>query len=284
MSPGKSDPPAFGPSGSQVNQRLAFRPARPESPPPGDANSPSLTRLGTASQPNESPAVAPSTPPGQTGSDHLATSLFTFRDLHNTTPLPSRGSSPLPSDGPTVPDSFQFTFDTQALPRTPVRDLTECRSQTGPRVSISPPGSTASGTRDETPVSPPDGDGLTQKPTYSSHSRNASGVSVSSSIGGAGAITPYDVRDEQTPSYRYFTPAFQSSLRRGMEIAKKSESTISEWASDADAGSPPENLLNEVKRLSDFQASDTRTIAILGDSGEGPFLPQSSPELVYSPG
>jgi hypothetical protein len=80
---------------------------------------------------------------------------------------------------------------------------------------------------------------------------------------------PYDVGDEEAPPELFFSPIFQAALHTGLDIANELEScmerlfTLSERSNDLD------RLINDAKRLGTFQSSDTRTIAVLGDSGEG---------------
>lgn len=83
-------------------------------------------------------------------------------------------------------------------------------------------------------------------------------------------VTPYDPRDETTPSHDLFKPAFQDALKNGCRISRDAATAITK--ADIGPDSDLKQLLGETERLKNFHGSDTRTIAVLGDSGEGRFL------------
>ena len=78
---------------------------------------------------------------------------------------------------------------------------------------------------------------------------------------------PYDVLDEEVPPHPFFANSFQTTLQKGIEIAKRTVQTISSipWVRD----SALDALLEDAKGLCVFHGSDTRTVAVLGDSGQG---------------
>ncbi|KAH6678502.1 hypothetical protein B0J14DRAFT_582898 [Halenospora varia] len=80
---------------------------------------------------------------------------------------------------------------------------------------------------------------------------------------------PYDVRDEEAPLEPFFTSAFQTALQNGLGIANKVVTAIEELVGPSEPSSDLERLLKDARRLGTFRSSDTRTIAVLGDSGEG---------------
>lgn len=81
---------------------------------------------------------------------------------------------------------------------------------------------------------------------------------------------PYDVKDESAPPHRFFTSAFQRSLRNGLDIAKDAVVAINQMKAGAEIDDQNiKTLFREAKAMTSFHASDTRRIAILGDSGEG---------------
>ncbi|KAJ9136605.1 Ras GTPase family protein [Pleurostoma richardsiae] len=82
------------------------------------------------------------------------------------------------------------------------------------------------------------------------------------------AVPPYDLRDEETPQHRFFSPEFQSALQKGLGIAKDTVEAI-EKLDGLVTDSTLSKFLQTAKRLRVFHGSDTRTIAVLGDSGEG---------------
>lgn len=79
----------------------------------------------------------------------------------------------------------------------------------------------------------------------------------------------YDVRDEEAPLEPFFTPVFQTALRTGLGIANKVVHAIEKLVGSSVPSSDLERLVTDARRLETFQSSDTRTIAVLGDSGEG---------------
>lgn len=79
----------------------------------------------------------------------------------------------------------------------------------------------------------------------------------------------YDVTDEEAPLEPFFTSIFQNALRDGLGIANKLVSAIEKLIGDETPSVDLERLLNDARKLETFQSSDTRTIAVLGDSGEG---------------
>ncbi|KAI5462790.1 hypothetical protein BGZ63DRAFT_352526, partial [Mariannaea sp. PMI_226] len=78
----------------------------------------------------------------------------------------------------------------------------------------------------------------------------------------------YHVEDEVTPPHALFTDTFQKALKDGTKIANDTVDAMERGAqteSDEDFNS----LLEDARSLCTFQGTDTRTIAVLGDSGEG---------------
>lgn len=81
-------------------------------------------------------------------------------------------------------------------------------------------------------------------------------------------VQPYDVRNEKPPTNRtFFKPQFQAQLTRGIHIAESLASDLGRCRPKS--GSNIHRLLDDAQKLSDFQATDTRIVALLGDSGEG---------------
>jgi hypothetical protein len=80
---------------------------------------------------------------------------------------------------------------------------------------------------------------------------------------------PYDVQDEEAPLEPFFTSSFQTALKNGLGIASKLDNAIEKLVGSSEPSSDLERLLKDARRLGTFQSSDTRTIAVLGDSGEG---------------
>ncbi|KAH6700598.1 hypothetical protein BKA61DRAFT_705543 [Leptodontidium sp. MPI-SDFR-AT-0119] len=80
---------------------------------------------------------------------------------------------------------------------------------------------------------------------------------------------PYDVRDEEAPQEPFFTSAFQTALQNGLGIANKVVTAIEKVIGSSEPSSDLGRLFKDARRLGTFRSSDTRTIAVLGDSGEG---------------
>ena len=101
----------------------------------------------------------------------------------------------------------------------------------------------------------------------SPHSRRVSDISTVSE--NSDPLVPYDVRDENTPLEPFFTLAFQRALQHGLDIAKSTVAAIERVGDSSTLCGDLKRLLKDSKDLSTFQSSDTRTIAVLGDSGQG---------------
>ena len=77
----------------------------------------------------------------------------------------------------------------------------------------------------------------------------------------------YDVLDEEAPSHPFFSAVFQAKLQKGIEVAKRTVNMMSLFPLVRDR--VLDALLEDAKGLCAFHGSDTRTIAVLGDSGQG---------------
>lgn len=80
--------------------------------------------------------------------------------------------------------------------------------------------------------------------------------------------TSYDVRSESAPSHPFFSELFQSQIQAGRAISQQ----ITELFEDSSFWSEHSSvtkLVGDARRLSAFHVTDTRTIAVMGDSGEG---------------
>lgn len=84
-------------------------------------------------------------------------------------------------------------------------------------------------------------------------------------------VIPYDIEDEARPSHPLFTSTFQNALKDGFRIAKDTVSAIDKMRAGGlvESDTDLKKFLDDAKALQRFQGSDTRTIAVLGDSGEG---------------
>ena len=80
---------------------------------------------------------------------------------------------------------------------------------------------------------------------------------------------PYDVRNEVPPTKAFFYPDFQNALKEGLGISKDTVAAIDKVTVSAGADPNLERLRTDAEELSTFLGTDTRTIAVLGPSGEG---------------
>ena len=85
----------------------------------------------------------------------------------------------------------------------------------------------------------------------------------------SGPSFPYDVEAETMPDQPFFHPTFQAALKRGTVLARDVAHALRKCKSASEPQSDLSRLLKDAAHLSRFQGSDTRTIAVLGDSGEG---------------
>jgi len=104
-------------------------------------------------------------------------------------------------------------------------------------------------------------------PSPNLHSRRISDISIASEKNDT--TVPYDVGDEKAPLEPFFALGFQAALQKGLGIAKSTVAAIERLGGSSKPRSDLNRLLKVANDLSTFQSSDTRTIALLGDSGEG---------------
>lgn len=111
---------------------------------------------------------------------------------------------------------------------------------------------------------------LGSSPSLYPHNRS---VSVTSSISDisyfSDPISPYDVGSEEPPLEPFFASSFQTQLQRGLDIAKDAADAMEIARQSLEENADLQRLINDAKELSTFRSSETRTIAVLGDSGEG---------------
>jgi hypothetical protein len=85
-------------------------------------------------------------------------------------------------------------------------------------------------------------------------------------------VIPYDIKQEILPDEPFFTDKFQNAIRGGIDIAKEAVASLDKCCQSIDAPDTLKELRTNTGALCPFQGSDTRTIAILGDSGEGMYI------------
>lgn len=82
-------------------------------------------------------------------------------------------------------------------------------------------------------------------------------------------LRPYEPSDEKAPPEPFFTPAFQDALKDGLDIVRDAVAEIESLDTSLEDEPDLHRLFVDAKSLSTFESSNTRTIAVLGDSGEG---------------
>ena len=108
-------------------------------------------------------------------------------------------------------------------------------------------------------------------PTHARSRSRTSDVSILPDLdeGALSSATPYDVGNETAPAHRFFTPEFQATLREGAAIARNTLAEVEMFDELVEGDSGLEKLLDDATELCSFRGSDTKTIAVLGNSGEG---------------
>ena len=230
---------------------------------------------------------------GQAGSNSLPDEqqeTFTFRLLHNTTPRPSPEPEQAPLSASQDPPTGLAYSSVSGL-STPGHEVSQPLDRMYCDEKIAIPAADDTPERDiplivedhlySTPGTPYVASSrpvARRSPSQSSDLSPSPGGLRPRSVSDASVVSddiddsnPYDVRDEEAPLEPFFTPAFQTALRNGLGIANRTVTAIERLVGSSQPTGDLERLLNDAKSLSTFQSSDTRTIAVLGDSGEGNF-------------
>ena len=79
----------------------------------------------------------------------------------------------------------------------------------------------------------------------------------------------YDVWQEPRGDHPYLSSDFQVLVDRGKSLAKNVHGALNSWIIPNSSQQDIHRLLDDTLRLSSFTPADTRTVAILGDAGEG---------------
>lgn len=179
---------------------------------------------------------------------------FSFRGLHNASPMPS------PKPQPQHETPTQWSPPPLALSSPKPNQNHDLASPVGLKPAnvlhssvgtSSAPATRSDDTDDSKPLPP-----------------TKTVQAVSGAAGVSPDVIPYDVRDEQAPPHRFFTNEFQRTLQAGIEVAKKTTEILDQPRRLMN-DSALDKLHDDAKKLRVFHGSDTRTIAVLGDSGEG---------------
>ncbi|EXV00317.1 Ras GTPase family protein [Metarhizium robertsii] len=184
-----------------------------------------------------------------------------FRGLHNVTPVPSPKAEPFK-----LSDDYVFDF---SLPSP------KCPSPKAAFKIRSPRNSRPSSLSDLLGYSPSTQSGRPPAETGQSSTSepilllgNQSHSDLSRAVAGSQQpVVAYDVLNEETPRHPFFSNTFQATLQKGLRIAKAATDVLKSVRSVQ--GSGLDSLLKEGEDLCAFHGTSTRTIAILGDSGQG---------------
>ncbi|RYP61155.1 hypothetical protein DL769_007837 [Monosporascus sp. CRB-8-3] len=233
-----------------------------------------------------SPASVTVTPPvsrflfGQGAGDFTftasGTGTISFRSLHNVSPSPSprpiarpsprvsREASPAPSCQLTPPEAELSRLTLNGASSVHQRHAESPQPPAAHSGSPMPSG---------TWLSPPQAEfsrlTLTESPSTAKVPVDGASPSRATQDRTPPAVASYNVRDEQVPNHPFFTSSFQTALKDGLDIAKGITNMIQSIPDSIERGPEIHRLLEDAKVLSSFVGSDTRTIAVLGDSGQG---------------
>ncbi|KAH8812284.1 hypothetical protein F5884DRAFT_784973 [Xylogone sp. PMI_703] len=228
---------------------------------------------------------------GKAGSASLSPEgqeTLTFRSLHNVTPRPSPEPeemfrSPFQTSSTGLGGSSLPTLSTQDSEiLQPLHTAYPDEKIVIPPTSDLPEPSPPSITRDNSKVATGTHYALFSGPITSPSFNQVPGLSPGLGVPRPRSLSdvsdvsenndntnPYDVRDEKVPLEPFFTPTFQTALKDGMRIANKVDTALKRSIGSSGPSNELGMLLNDAQKLKTFQSSDTRTIAVLGDSGEG---------------
>jgi hypothetical protein len=226
---------------------------------------------------------------GSSSPDHPSPNLssdFTFRSLHNASPqpprrFPERAETPssTPSSTPSRSSSapqVQTGNEIHTRPVSSAGDIQQNRNETFVSQTGSPLRPTPLVSSSQVHYRIPS---LSEPPAESDERPGQNRRTISdASITSTDSVTePYDVRDETAPQEPVYTHAFQSALREGIAIANEAATSVNTLASRSNL----QQLLEQAELLRTFRSSDTRTVAVLGDSGDG-ILPLLRNDDYYS--
>lgn len=189
---------------------------------------------------------------------------FVFGTLHNMTPLPS--PSPSRTTTPQRIHQSQSLFTHPTTPPAKGSHLSSKNDSKAPLFSFLSPSSPDSRRQSSSLLS------STPSTPSQPHMKAPESTFIASPTPEPSApITPYDDRAEAAPPHALFTTTFQDALKQGSDIAQKTMRSIEKLQSGAsrEVESDINKFLSDAKSLQRFQGTDTRTIAVLGDSGEG---------------
>jgi hypothetical protein len=176
-------------------------------------------------------------PPGNTSRAYQfgqeeASSTFTFRNLHNTTPEPSTRTGQI--TGANLVGGFGSDSGNIAL----------VAGKSGAQLSI-------------------------LQTSANIASPHVTKVRASSAPAQPPKLGKYNTNDETPPNEPYFNVEFQNALQKGKSVARRIADTLSTCELAQDRDSQVFSMIETANELRQFDAPSVCTIGIVGDSGVG---------------
>jgi hypothetical protein len=106
-------------------------------------------------------------------------------------------------------------------------------------------------------------------PSNSFQSRNTSDTVTS---GKKDKPSPYDVTTEEGPEEPFFDPRFQAALRKSTEIVDRITTLLRTCGLTSETEPGLGRLLSQAEQVKASGNFGSRTIAVVGDSGEGSYF------------
>jgi hypothetical protein len=231
-------------------------------------------RSSTTTSSTANPILTPESTP------KVPSSTFSFSFVHPRTPSAS-SSSHLVTPVLTPPSSTRSEPSFSPVAKLPVHNseppivVTPDHELPQPLHTLEEDGKTViTGDPDNLPETVEISDGLELNNNLSSppsHSRRSSGVESILTDASDDEAEPYNVKNEEAPIEPFFGEEFQQALEKSRGVAMDVYKEIKSLRPVLGKDEIYPKILEEAKRLSEPQVSTTRTIAILGASGEGTF-------------
>lgn len=224
------------------------------------------TRRPRASTGNLAPLFSSNDPPPRPASSHSRTKPPAF-EFDGALRSSTRGSEP-----PRFKFSLFTTGGTPRASRSPSPQPPLQRPDQPP-LGSSPARATSPGLVQPRPQSAglgsdrePDGS-PSPRGRSSSPRTGVSNLSLRDDSDGGEAL--YDPDREETPDHPFFAAEFQSKLREGEEIARRAVEVIDGFTDVVERDETLVRLREDAQRVTTFRPTTTKTVAVLGDSGEG---------------
>lgn len=110
---------------------------------------------------------------------------------------------------------------------------------------------------------------IQDSPTRSRHSLTSSEPPAEGTT--SNLFTNTGLRIDEIPSEPFYSPVFQTALHSGHAIARGTHDAIQRVMGRSDKNAALNSFLTDAMSLSQNKTASVRTIAVIGDSGEGMF-------------